>query len=46
MKLYNSKDWLKRRYIEQNKSIQEMADECNVALNTIRSALKKAGYLR
>lgn len=46
MKLYTSKDWLKLRYIVQHKSIQEMANECGVVENTIRNALKKAGYLR
>lgn len=46
MKLYNSKDWLRQRFVVQHKSIQEIADECNVSLNTIRNALKKAGYLR
>ncbi len=46
MKLYTSRDWLRRRYIVEHKSIQQIADECNVSLNTIRSALKKAGYMK
>jgi DNA-binding CsgD family transcriptional regulator len=45
-KLYSSKEWLRLRYIVQHKSLQDMADEAKVSLNTIRTALKRAGYLR
>ena len=35
--------WLRKRYVEQQKSIREMADEADVSGATILRALRKAG---
>lgn len=45
-KLYISIEWLTLRYVRQNKSIDEMSKEANVAPMTIRRALEKAGLIR
>lgn len=45
-KLHTSVDWLRRRFITQNKTIEEMAKEANVAPLTIRRALQKAELIR
>jgi DeoR/GlpR family transcriptional regulator of sugar metabolism len=41
-KLHTSVTWLKRRFLEQNKTIAEMAKEAKVTEMTIRRALEKA----
>lgn len=40
VKKYLSKDWLRRRFLIDNKSIDEIAKECNVQPMTIRRQLK------
>ncbi|UUG69408.1 hypothetical protein SEA_SHAM_73 [Streptomyces phage Sham] len=40
-KKYHSKKWLYKRYILENKSIEEIAGECKVSLMTIQRYLKK-----
>lgn len=41
MKLYQSKDWLYRRYIVQKKTVTEIATECKVSAMTIQRYLEK-----
>ena len=41
MKLYQSKDWLHRRYVIQKKTVTEIADECKVSAMTIQRYLEK-----
>jgi predicted transcriptional regulator len=44
-KLHTSKTWLKRRFVEQGKTIAEMATEARVTEMTIRRALEKEGLI-
>lgn len=44
-KLYNSDTWLKLRYVQQRKSIADMAKEAGVTEMTIRRALRTAGLI-
>jgi DNA-binding MurR/RpiR family transcriptional regulator len=46
MKLYQSKDWLYRRYIVQKKNITEIAKECEVSAMTIQRYLEKFNLMR
>jgi DNA-binding MurR/RpiR family transcriptional regulator len=46
MKLYQSKEWLTRRYSIQKKTINEIAIECNVSLMTIQRYLDKFGLIK
>ena len=46
MKLYRSKDWLRRRYVLQRKTVTEIAAECQVSAMTIQRYLEKFGLLR
>ena len=46
MKLYQSKEWLYRRYIVQKKSMEEIAKECGVTVMTIYRALKDSGLIK
>lgn len=41
--LYKSKSWLHKRYVQDKKSPQEIADECGVTLQTIYVYLNKMG---
>jgi DeoR/GlpR family transcriptional regulator of sugar metabolism len=41
MKLYQSKDWLYRRYVVQRKTVTEIAAECKVSAMTIQRHLEK-----
>lgn len=43
MKLYESKDWLKLKYITQRKTEQEIAAEAGTTQVTINRWLKKFG---
>jgi len=43
MKLYQSKDWLYRRYVVQKKNIIEIAKECNVSAMTIQRHIEQFG---
>lgn len=45
-KMYKSVVWLRKRYVEEHKSIEEMAKEAGVASMTIRRALEEAGLIR
>jgi DeoR/GlpR family transcriptional regulator of sugar metabolism len=46
MKLYQSKDYLIRRYIVQNKTVTEIAKECNVSAMTIQRHLEQFGLIK
>lgn len=46
MKLYESAFWLHRRRIVQRKTLQEIADECGVSVQTIKNNLDKLGVVR
>lgn len=44
-KLYNSEAWLKLRFVQQRKSIADMAKEARVSEMTIRRSLQSAGLI-
>ena len=46
MKLYQSKDWLYRRYVVQKKTITEIGKECGVSAMTIQRYLQEFGLIR
>ena len=46
MKLYQSKDWLYRRYTVQKKTVTEIGKECGVSAMTIQRYLQEFGLLR
>jgi DNA-binding MurR/RpiR family transcriptional regulator len=46
MKLYQSKDWLHRRYVVQKKTITEIAKECKVSAMTIQRYLDQFGLIK
>ena len=46
MKLYESKDWLYRRYVVQKKTVVEMAKEAGCSHMTIQRALEKHGLIK
>ena len=46
MKLYQSKDWLHRRYVVQKKTFTEIAKECNVSAMTIQRYLDQFGLIK
>lgn len=45
-KLYTSYDWLRLRFIVQNKSMADMAKEAKVTEMTIRRALQNGGFIK
>jgi DNA-binding phage protein len=46
MKLYESRDWLYRRYVVQKKSVTEIAKEAGCSHMTIQRALEKFGLIK
>jgi len=46
MKLYQSKDWLYRRYVVQKKTVTEIGKECEVSAMTIQRYLDKMGLIK
>ena len=46
MKLYQSKDWLHRRYVVQKKTVTEIAHECKVSAMTIQRYLDQFGLIK
>lgn len=46
MKLYQSKEWLHRRYVVQRKTVTEIAAECGTSLMTIQRYLDKFGLIK
>lgn len=45
-KLYENKNYLTKRYVIEKKSLQEIAEECNVSHQTIYRYLVKHGLIR
>jgi hypothetical protein len=45
-KLYESKQWLYKRYVVEKKNIVEMAREAKCSHMTIQRALEKMGLLK
>jgi hypothetical protein len=46
VKLYESKQWLYKRYVVEKKNIVQMAQEANCSHMTIQRALEKTGLSR
>ena len=46
MKLYESREWLYRRYVVQKKKITDMAKEAGCSHMTIQRALEKHGLIK
>jgi len=46
VKLYDNISWLRKRFIDDGKTIAEMANEAKCAEMTIRRALKDKGLIR
>lgn len=46
MKLYQSKEWLYRKYIVQKKNVVEIAQEAGTSTMTIQRYLQKFGLIR
>jgi DNA-directed RNA polymerase specialized sigma subunit len=46
MKLYQSKEWLYRRYVVQKKTVTEIGKECGVSAMTIQRHLDKFGLIQ
>lgn len=46
MKLYESKDWLYKRYVVERKDIVTIAKEANCSHMTIQRYLEKYGMLK
>ena len=46
MKLYQSKEWLYRRYVVQKKTVTEIGKECEVSAMTIQRYLEKFELIR
>jgi DNA-directed RNA polymerase specialized sigma subunit len=46
MKLYQSKDWLYRRYVVQKKTVTEIGKECGVSAMTIQRYLEQFQLIR
>lgn len=46
MKLYNSKEWLYKRYVVEKKTIFQMADEAGCSHMTIQRSLEKHGLIK
>lgn len=42
-KLYTNESWLRKRYVMDKKTPQEIAKECNVSMETIYVYLAKFG---
>ena len=42
-KLHQSEVYLRRRYVIEQRTLKEIADECNVSIQTISTQLKKFG---
>jgi DNA-directed RNA polymerase specialized sigma subunit len=46
VKLYQSKEWLYRRYVVQKKTVTEIGKECGVSAMTVQRYLQAFGLLR
>lgn len=41
--LHNSEAFLRRRYVQEHRTLKEIAAECDVSIQTISTQLKKFG---
>ena len=46
MKLYESKEWLYKRYVTERKTVLDMAKEAGCSHMTIQRALEKYGMIK
>jgi hypothetical protein len=46
MKLYDSKDWVHKRYVVEKKTVLEMAMEAKCSHMTIQRALERWGFIK
>jgi len=46
LKMYQSKDWLYRRYVVQKKTVTEIGKECGVSAMTIQRYLDQFGLIK
>lgn len=46
MKLYQSKDWLYRRYLVQKKTVTQIAEEAGTSAMTIQRYLVEFGLIK
>lgn len=46
MKLYQSKEWLHRRYVVQRKTVTQIAEEASTSAMTIQRYLEKFGLIK
>lgn len=46
MKLYENSNWLRKRYVIEKKTIQEMAKEAGCSHMTIQRYLEKNGMIK
>ena len=46
MKLYQSRQWLHRRYVVQRKTVIEIAKECDVSAMTVQRYLEQFGLIK
>lgn len=42
-KIYTSERWLRKKFYDENKTVQQIAIEAGVAYNTIATQLKRYG---
>jgi predicted DNA-binding protein YlxM (UPF0122 family) len=45
MKLHNNKEWLRKRYVVDGRSLQEIAKEAGCSHQTIQNRLEKFGLI-
>lgn len=43
LKLYDSPAFLRRRYVEERRTLKEIAEECGTSIQTISRKLKEMG---
>lgn len=46
MKFYQSKAWLTKRYVVDKKTVQDIAKECSVSIQTIQNYLEKFNLIK
>lgn len=46
VKLYESLDWLRKRYVLEKKTIKQMAEEAGCSHMTIQRHLEKSGLIK
>lgn len=46
LKLYESAEWLRGKFVREKKTVDEIAAEAGCSTNTIRTRLKALGLIR